>query len=54
MPNHVANLVRLCGPEDAIEQFLKDTIKTNEEGEEYFDFNAIIPMPESLNTDGER
>ena len=24
-------------------------IKVNDEGEKFFDFNALIPMPESLN-----
>lgn len=42
MPNNVRNVVKMEG----IENF--PVIRTNEEGEKFFDFEALIPMPKSL------
>lgn len=43
MPNHVRNIIKMEGIEKL------SLIKVNDEGEKVFDFNALIPMPESLN-----
>ena len=43
MPNHVRNIIKMEGIEKL------SLIKVNDEGEKFFDFNALIPMPESLN-----
>lgn len=43
MPNHVKNIIKMKGI-TKLPLFSKD-----EEGKDYFDFNKLIPMPESLN-----
>ena len=43
MPNHVRNIIKM----EEIEKL--SLIKVNDEGEKFLDFNALIPMPESLN-----
>ncbi|OBS08984.1 DUF1281 family ferredoxin-like fold protein [Acidihalobacter prosperus] len=46
MPNHVINrVVVVDGDPEALRQFLSQ----NDEGESYFDFEKLVPMPESLN-----
>lgn len=45
MPNWVTNVVRVT---ENIEEFKKKVLSVNDEGEEYFDFNNIIPMPQDL------
>lgn len=44
MPNHVKNIIRLSGEQSDIDKVLA-FVKTDES---LFDFNAIIPMPKSL------
>lgn len=44
MPNHVTNQIIIVGTEDDIE-FVKQHMKSNDRE---FDFNRLIPMPESL------
>lgn len=48
MPNHVGNIVEFSGDKNRIQQML-ETIKYDEYGIGSFDFNKLIPMPESLN-----
>ena len=43
MPNYVSNMIKMKGI-TALPLFEKD----KETGEKYFDFNKLIPMPESL------
>lgn len=43
MPNHIANVIKMKGIKN-LPLFSKA-----EKGTEYFDFNKLIPMPESLN-----
>lgn len=43
MPNHVANVVRMKGIKNL------PLFSVDDEGKQYFDFNKLIPMPESLN-----
>lgn len=43
MPNHVANVVKMKGIMNL------PLFSVDKEGEKYFDFNKLIPMPESLN-----
>ncbi len=45
MPNYVKNILTFTGDSQTIEKLFK-TVKTKESD---FDFNTIIPMPESLN-----
>ena len=47
MPNWVMNRVEIEGKEERVQELLK-FVKTEES---VFDFNTIIPMPESLNID---
>ena len=47
MPNHVMNIVRFSGDEDAIRQ-MREAIQNPEYGIGSIDFNRIIPMPPSL------
>ena len=42
MPNHVANVIKMEG-------IAKLPLFSMEKGERFFDFNKLIPMPESLN-----
>jgi len=47
MPNHVTTEVKIDGTQKEIDKFFK-LIKTNYEGEDIFDFDNILPMPEEL------
>jgi hypothetical protein len=42
MPNHVQNILRADGISEL------PIYDSNENGEKFFDFNKVIPMPESL------
>lgn len=44
MPNYVKNIVKAEG-------ICRLPLFSEENGKRYFDFNKIIPMPESLNVD---
>ena len=48
MPNWTFNIVKLKGSEQDI-QSIKDLILSVDEGERFFDFNKVIPMPEEYN-----
>lgn len=48
MPNHVYNRLTVTGPHDRLQEMLT-RVKDDKEGVGSFDFNKLIPMPESLN-----
>ena len=48
MPNHVSSVCKVSGPNIEVDRFIETCIKTNESGKKCFDFNTIIPMPESV------
>jgi hypothetical protein len=58
MPNWVTNRIKFANKESFYAfrgQYLKTIERDNGETEEFFDFNLLIPMPESLNIeDGSR
>ena len=45
MPNHVTNIIRV---KNRIEEFKEKFIKLNEDGNEYFDFNEVVPISSDL------
>jgi hypothetical protein len=45
----VTHRCTVTGPGKEIDRFIEKVIAKNDEGEKYFDFNALIPRPESLN-----
>ena len=50
MPNHVKNLIVFRGDnQKQIDEVLNFVSSKDKEGEAYFDFNKLIPMPEILN-----
>lgn len=51
MPNHIISEVEISGTKEQIDELVKETkLKRDCDAEEnQFDFNGIIPMPESLN-----
>lgn len=50
MPNHITNILQFSGTPKGIHQML-EAIKSEKHGIETVDFNKIIPMPKSLNTE---
>jgi hypothetical protein len=48
MPNWCSNNIVLTGPVEEIARFTQTCIRRGEEGESYFDFNSLIPMPAIL------
>lgn len=51
MPNHVRNVIRFNKDADnakKIEALFESVLNTNEYGDQFFDFNKLILMPESL------
>jgi hypothetical protein len=42
MPNHVTNILKLSGPQSAIDKFYKHLLDENDE----VDFERVLPMPE--------
>ena len=53
MPNYVQNIVRINCPESRLKNVRSLIWKTAKCGGEFFDFNSLIPMPESLNFETE-
>lgn len=48
MPNHVTHRMNVRGDADAIKAFIERFLPTDEEGNQGFDFNAIVPRPAIL------
>ncbi len=51
MPNHVKNIIRFSenASQDKIDELFQTVVGVDKHDEPIFDFNALIPMPESLN-----
>ncbi len=48
MPNWSYNSLKVTGSKEEMIEFYQKSIKTNEEGNESFSFNNLIPMPEKI------
>lgn len=48
MPNHVTSVIVVTGPESDVSAFASAHLKEIDEGRLQFDFETIIPMPDSI------
>ena len=49
MPNHISNKLTVSGSAERVKEIIAFLIRYNEQiGEEFFDFNRIVPMPKGL------
>src|SRR5262249_13174217 len=49
MPNHMTNRMVVTGPESEVRRFREKVMQPYEEGgQDYFDFEGLVPMPDSV------
>ena len=49
MPNHISNKLTVSGSAERVKEIISFLIRYNEQiGEEFFDFNRIVPMPKGI------
>lgn len=48
MPNHCNNTLTITSSSEAVDELLKEYITTNSKGEQFLDFEKIIPKPSSI------
>lgn len=49
MPNHISNRLLVSGSAERVKEIISFLIRKNDQiGEEFFDFNRIVPMPKGI------
>lgn len=49
MPNHISNKLSVSGGAERVKEIISFLIRKNDQtGEEFFDFNSIVPMPKGI------